>query len=86
MWQRKLMRIIICVLMVMNRLFLRNAFCRWFRKRLYRLRILEAAMRILTDPAETIDFAKIKLVVSEQTGKCLYMSRLCAISQRHIVL
>ena len=33
------------------------------------------AMRILTDPAETIDFAKIKLVVSEQTGKCLYMSR-----------
>ena len=33
------------------------------------------AMRILTDPAETIDFAKIKLVVSEQTWKCLYMSR-----------
>lgn len=33
------------------------------------------AMRILLDPAETIDFAKIKLVVSEQTGKCLYMSR-----------
>lgn len=33
------------------------------------------AMRILSDPAETIDFAKIKLVVSEQTGKCLYMSR-----------
>lgn len=33
------------------------------------------AMRILTDPAETIDFAKIKLVISEQTGKCLYMSR-----------
>lgn len=33
------------------------------------------AMRVLTDPAETIDFAKIKLVVSEQTGKCLYMSR-----------
>lgn len=33
------------------------------------------AMRILTDPAETIDFAKIKLVVSDQTGKCLYMSR-----------
>lgn len=33
------------------------------------------AMRILTDPAETIDFAKIKIVVSEQTGKCLYMSR-----------
>ena len=25
------------------------------------------AMRILTDPAETIDFAKIKLVVSDQT-------------------
>lgn len=33
------------------------------------------AMRVLTDPAETIDFAKIKLVVSEQSGKCLYMSR-----------
>jgi len=33
------------------------------------------AMRILTDPAETIDFAKIKLVISEQTNKCLYMSR-----------
>lgn len=33
------------------------------------------AMRILSDPAETMDFAKIKLVVSEQTGKCLYMSR-----------
>lgn len=33
------------------------------------------AMRILTDPAETIDFANIKLVVSDQTGKCLYMSR-----------
>lgn len=33
------------------------------------------AMRILIDPAETIDFAKIKLVVSEQTNKCLYMSR-----------
>ncbi len=33
------------------------------------------AMRNLTDPAETIDFAKIKLVVSDMTGKCLYMSR-----------
>lgn len=33
------------------------------------------AMRTLTDPAETIDFAKIKLVVSDQTGRCLYMSR-----------
>lgn len=33
------------------------------------------AMRELTDPAETIDFAKIKLVVSERTGRCLYMSR-----------
>lgn len=33
------------------------------------------AMRVLTDPAETIDFAKIKLVVSDMTGKCLYMSR-----------
>ena len=32
------------------------------------------AMRILTDPAETIDFAKIKVVVSD-TGRCLYMSR-----------
>lgn len=33
------------------------------------------AMRILSDPAETIDFAKIKLVISKQTGRCLYMSR-----------
>lgn len=33
------------------------------------------AMRNLTDPAETIDFAKIKLAVSNQTGRCLYMSR-----------
>lgn len=33
------------------------------------------AMRILTDPAETIDFAKIKLAVSDNTGRCLYMSR-----------
>lgn len=33
------------------------------------------ARRLLTDPAETIDFAKIKLVISEQTGRCLYMSR-----------
>ena len=32
------------------------------------------AMRILTDPAETLDFANIKLAVSN-TGKCLYMSR-----------
>lgn len=32
------------------------------------------AMRVLTDPAETIDFAKIKVVVSN-TGRCLYMSR-----------
>lgn len=32
------------------------------------------AMRILTDPAETIDFAKIKLAVSDN-GRCLYMSR-----------
>lgn len=32
------------------------------------------AMRILTDPAETIDFAKIKVVVSDN-GRCLYMSR-----------
>lgn len=33
------------------------------------------AMRLLSDPAETIDFAKIKLVISEKTGRCLYMSR-----------
>lgn len=32
------------------------------------------AMRKMTDPAEVIDFAKLKLVISE-TGKCLYMSR-----------
>ena len=33
------------------------------------------AMRELTDPAETIDFANIKLAVSDSTGRCLYMSR-----------
>lgn len=33
------------------------------------------AMRILTDPAETLDFSKIKLIVSDATGRCLYMSR-----------
>ncbi len=33
------------------------------------------AMRELTDPAETIDFAKIKIVYSDKTGRCLYMSR-----------
>lgn len=33
------------------------------------------AMRELTDPAETIDFAKIKLAISDSTGRCLYMSR-----------
>ncbi|MBD5497019.1 MAG: 3-deoxy-manno-octulosonate cytidylyltransferase [Lachnospiraceae bacterium] len=32
------------------------------------------AMRTLKDPAETIDFANIKLAVSEN-GRCLYMSR-----------
>ena len=32
------------------------------------------AMRILTDPAEAIDPANIKLVISK-AGKCLYMSR-----------
>lgn len=32
------------------------------------------AMRILTDPAETIDCANIKIVVNSE-GKCLYMSR-----------
>lgn len=32
------------------------------------------AMRILTDPAETIDFANIKLAVNK-TGRCIYMSR-----------
>lgn len=32
------------------------------------------AMRILRDPAETIDFAKIKLIVTKE-GRCLYMSR-----------
>ena len=31
-------------------------------------------MRVLTDPAEVIDPANIKLVVSE-SGRCLYMSR-----------
>ena len=33
------------------------------------------AMRDLTDPAETVDFAKIKIAFSESTGRCLYMSR-----------
>lgn len=33
------------------------------------------AMRELTDPAETIDFAKIKLAISDETSRCLYMSR-----------
>ncbi len=33
------------------------------------------AMRRLTDPAETLDSANIKLIVSEKTGRCLYMSR-----------
>lgn len=33
------------------------------------------AYRTLTDPAETIDFANIKLAISERTGRCLYMSR-----------
>ena len=32
------------------------------------------AMRVLNDPAETIDPANIKIVLSK-TGKCLYMSR-----------
>ena len=32
------------------------------------------AMRTLTDPAETIDFANIKLAISGE-GRCLYMSR-----------
>ena len=32
------------------------------------------AMRVLTDPAELMDFAKIKLVTAEN-GDCLYMSR-----------
>ena len=32
------------------------------------------AMRMLSDPAETIDFSNIKLVVNSK-GKCLYMSR-----------
>ncbi len=32
------------------------------------------AMRVLKDPAETIDFANIKLAVSDN-GRCLYMSR-----------
>lgn len=36
----------------------------WFR----------GAFRVLTDPAETIDFAKIKLGTSK-TGRCVYMSR-----------
>lgn len=32
------------------------------------------AMRIMTEPTEVIDFAKIKIVISN-TGRCLYMSR-----------
>jgi len=33
------------------------------------------AMRKLLNPAETIDFANIKLIISDTTGRCLYMSR-----------
>lgn len=33
------------------------------------------AMRELVDPAETIDFAKIKIAYSDATGRCLYLSR-----------
>lgn len=43
--------------------------------KIYNKPFVGGAMRKLKDPAETIDFAKIKLVVSEMTGKCLYMSR-----------
>ncbi len=39
------------------------------------------AMRILTNPAETIDPANIKIIVSD-TGRCLYMSRTCSFSKR----
>lgn len=44
-------------------------------QKLYTEPYFAGAMRELTDPAETIDFAKIKLAVSESTGRCLYMSR-----------
>ena len=32
------------------------------------------AVRVLTDPAETIDFANLKVVLSD-TGRCIYISR-----------
>ena len=37
--------------------------------------LFSGTMRKLTDPAETIDFANIKLLISDTTGRCLYMSR-----------
>ena len=42
---------------------------------IYKEPYFSGAMRELIDPAETIDFAKIKLVISDRTGRCLYMSR-----------
>lgn len=41
---------------------------------LYQEPYFGGAVRVLTDPAETIDFANIKVVLSD-TGRCLYMSR-----------
>lgn len=42
---------------------------------IYKEAYFGGAMRKLTDPAETIDFSNIKLLVSDTTGRCLYMSR-----------
>lgn len=44
-------------------------------KQIYTEPYFSGAMRILTDPAETIDSANIKLAVNSY-GKCLYMSRI----------
>ena len=43
-------------------------------KKLYDSPYFGGAMRILNDPAEVIDPAKLKIVISNN-GKCLYMSR-----------
>jgi 3-deoxy-manno-octulosonate cytidylyltransferase (CMP-KDO synthetase) len=43
-------------------------------KNIYKNAYFGGAMRVLTNPAEVIDSAKIKIIVSS-TGRCLYMSR-----------
>lgn len=43
-------------------------------KQIFDIPYFGGAVRKLSDPAETIDFANIKVVLSD-TGRCLYMSR-----------